>query len=559
MTHLVKHQIEDLIAQAIGSAQKAGQLPAFPMPPISAVHPEKPELGDYAVAIALRLGRSAGMLPLRIAEIIVNHLPSAPFIGSVTVAPPGFINITLSPTWLCAQVDEIIAAGESFGCVDLGKGQRVQVEYVSANPTGPITIASGRNAVLGDTLANILAAAGYDVYREYYINDTGSQMAKFNATLYARYMQLLGWDEPVPEDGYQGAYMIEYARRVIEQVGDRFASLDRERAITEIGAVGLEIVLASLKEDLALIGVHFDNWFSERSLYTSGLFDRVLAMLIERGYTYEADGALWFTTTRFGEKKDDVIIRSEEKGGMPGYFASDIAYHYNKLVERGFDLAINVWGADHHGDVPRLKAVLRALGIDPNRLQILLYQMVTVNRSGEQVRMSKRKGDIITLREVVEDVGPDAVRFFLLARSADVRIDFDLDLAKRESNENPVYYVQYGHARIASILRYAGDIDSSNGDVQLLTTPPEQTLIRTMLELPEVVETAALNLEPHHLAHFAQDLASVFHAFYKECRVVSSDPADLPLTKARLKLVRAAKIALANCLRLMGMSAPEQM
>jgi len=323
-----------------------------------------------------------------------------------------------------------------------------------------------------------------------------------------------------------------------------------------LGNLGLAKIVEGAKADLALMGVHFDNWFSEQSLYDGGQFRRVMALLRERGYLDEHDGAVWFKATALGAPKDEVIVRSD---GTPGYFASDIAYHYNKFVERGFDWVIDVWGADHQGHVPRMKAMMRALGLDPERLTLILYQLVTLKRGGEVVRLSKRTGDIITLREVVEEVGADAMRFFLLARSADSQMDFDLDLAKQQSDENPVYYIQYAHARICSILRFAGNLTYADADVSLLTSPPELNLIRKMVRLPEVVRGAAQALAPHHLTYYAYDLATAFHTFYRDCRVVSATPEDEALTKARLKLVSACKVVLARTLRLMGMNAPEVM
>ena len=555
---MVKHEIIKLIQQAIQTAQGEGELPSFALPEIPLEHPKQAQHGDYATPICLQLANLARMAPFKIANIVVKYLPRTDYLGKIEVAHPGYINFTLDEAWLAQQVEAILTAGEDYGNIDIGRGKRVQVEYVSANPTGPLTIGSGRNATIGDTLANVLSAAGYEVQREYYINDRGSQIGLFNQTLYARYAQALGHDEPIPEQGYRGAYMVEMGQEIAEEMGDRFLQMPKDKAIAAIGKIGLEKMLRGIEEDLSMIGIRYDSWYSEQSLYDDGYFDKIMAILQERGYTVEKEGAIWFKATELGGDKDEVLIRSD---GTPGYFASDIAYHYNKFVVRGFDWVIDVWGADHQGHVPRMKAMMRALGLDPDRLTLLIYQLVTLKRSGEAVRLSKRTGDIITLREVIEEVGPDAVRFFLLARAADSQMDFDLDLAVEQSAENPVYYVQYGHARIASILRYARERvpDFADGDVSLLRHPAELTLIRHMLLLPEVVEQAAVNLAPHHLPYYAQELASAFHSFYKECRVVSSDPADAELNKARLKLVSAAKIVLAKTLKLMGVSAPERM
>jgi arginyl-tRNA synthetase len=403
------------------------------------------------------------------------------------------------------------------------------------------------------------------VQREFYINDNGSQIRHFGASIYAAYARARGRDEPMPEDGYKGEYVFEMGRKFAEQYGDKYLQMERAQAIRELGLEGIDIVLASLRETLEKMNVRFDNWFSERSLYESEMFAQVLKILKDKGLVFEKDGATWFAAQELGEDKDAVLIRSPqviaEPDERPTYLASDVAYVWNKLVARGFDRAIYVWGADHHGDVPRVLAAARALGLDPNRVTILLYQFVTLKRGGEVVRMSKRTGEFVTLDELIEEVGADAVRFMLITRSADTPMEFDLELAKKQSDENPVYYVQYAHTRIAGILRKAEESGAmpEGGDVSLLTHPAELELIRAMLRLPEIVEIAAHKLEPHHLPHYAIELAGIFHSFYKQCRVVSSDPADAAITRARLKLVAAAKITLARVLTLMGVTAPETM
>lgn len=556
MKRLLSDDLALRLKQAIENAQAAGALPAFEVPEVPLERPKQAAHGDYATPIAMQLARLARQAPIKIAEAIVRYFEAPEYIGRAEAVAPGYINLALSEQWLAALADAIRAQGEAYGSVELGHGQRVQVEYVSANPTGPLHTGSARNAVLGDTLANVLAAAGYEVEREYYVNDAGSRMQAFYASLYARYAQALGADEPVPEDGYLGTYLIEWGRRIAQEEGDRYLLLPRDDAIAQIGARGLDMVLESIRADLAAMGVSYHRWFSERSLYDGGLFDRVLGILRQGGHVEEREGAVWFKATELGGDKDEVIIRSN---GQPGYFASDIAYHYDKFVVRGYDRVIDVWGADHQGHVPRMKAMMRAFGLDPERLEFLLYQLVTLRRGGEIVRISKRTGDIITLHEVLDEIGPDALRFFLLLRSADSQMDLDLDLAVKQSDENPVYYVQYAHARIASILRKAGDLPVDEGDVSLLTGEPEQSLLRQLLRLPEVVHKAAAERAPHHLAYYAQELAAVFHGFYRDCRVVSSDPADRAITLARLKLVDAARIVLARTLHLMGMSAPEAM
>lgn len=556
MVEQPREKIESLVREAILTAQDAGDLPAFDVPQVVVERPQREEHGDYASTLALQLAGTIHMPPRRIAEAIASHVPMAELIAKVEVAGPGFINFTLDDDWVIRQVDEILAAGESYGNLPLGEGRKVQVEYVSANPTGPLHVGSGRNAAIGDSLANVLEAAGYDIQREYYVNDAGSQVRLFAQTLYARYAQALGRDEPIPQNGYRGTYLIEMGNEVARERGEQFLDMPREEAIAALYEIGLEKMLASIKDDLSMMGITYDGWFSERSVYDSGLFDEVLAMLREKGYVAEREGAVWFVSSDLGDDKDNVLIRSD---GEPGYLASDIPYHYDKFIRRGFERVIDVWGADHQGHVPRMKVAMKAIDVNPDNLIIVIYQLVTLRRGGEIVRLSKRTGDIITLREVLEEIGPDAVRFLLLARAADSQMELDLDLAKEQSSENPVYYVQYAHARIASILSYAESITFSDGDLSLLGHPAELALIRQMLRLPEIVEQAAIGLSPHHLPYYAQELAGVFHPFYKQCRVVSSVPEDMPLNKARLKLVAAAKIVLARVLDLMGVNAPEAM
>jgi len=555
--HLIDVELGQAITKALRKAQRRGDLPRFNLPEhLPVERPKQESMGDWATPVCMQLARYARMAPTKIAEAVVKHLPRLEFIDRVEVVHPGFINFRLSGAWLMTQVETILAAGDTYGNVSVGQGRKVQVEYVSANPTGPLHVGSARNAVLGDALASVLEASGHQVQREYYVNDAGSRMNVFNETLLARYAQALGRDEPVPEDGYHGADLVVMGAEIAAEQGGRFLEMPREQALQVVGALGLTRVVDQAKEDLAVMGVHYDRWFSEQSLYENGQFDRVMTILREEGYIDYRDGAVWFKATDLGAAKDEVIIRSN---GSPGYFASDIAYHYEKFVERGFDQVIDVWGADHQGHVPRMRAMMTALGLDAERLTIIVYQMVTLKRGGEVVRLSKRTGDIITLREVLEEVGSDAVRFFLLARSADSQMDFDLDLAREQSDENPVYYVQYAHARICSILRHGAGLDLNDGDVSLLTSEPELALIRKMIRLPEVVRTAATHLAPHHLTYYAQDLASAFHSFYRDCRVVSSLPEDEAISKARLKLVLACKIVLARVLGLMGMTAPEVM
>jgi len=544
-----------VLTQAAASAQQSGKLPSVALPEVYIERPQNPEHGDYASSFPLKLARATGAKPMAIAEELVGFMAPGPEIDSIVAAPPGFINFKLKNNWLTNKIDSILLAGDAYGNIDLGQGSRVQVEFVSVNPTGPLHVGHGRGAILGSTLANVLVAAGYNVEKEYYINDAGSQIDAFYHSLYARYQQCLGSDAEMPSDGYLGSYMVDLAKEVIAEEGDRFLALPEPEAVPLLGQLGLDKVLKQVRADLELLGVSFDVWFSEQSLYEKGQYQTAMSLLRQGGYIAEKEDAIWFASTALGEDKDNVVVRGD---GSPTYFATDIAYHYNKFLERKFDRVINIWGADHQGHVSRMKVVVGALGISPERLQVIISQMVTLRRGGEVVRISKRSGDIITLREVAEEVGSDACRFFFLSRSANSQMDFDLELAKKESPDNPVYYVQYAHARIASILRLAQqrEIDYSDGDVSLITTEPELTLIRKLLLLPELVETVARTLEPHHLTYYAQDLATVFHSFYKQCRVISRNEA---LTKARLKLVEAAKIVLAQTLHLMGMTAPEKM
>jgi len=544
-----------MLTQAASRAQEMGKLPSVSLPEATIERPQNPEHGDYASSLPLKLARSAGVNPLTIANDMVELMTPIPEVESIVAAPPGFINFTLKSDWLAKQVDTILEAGDSYANADLGWSSRVQVEFVSVNPTGPLHVGHGRGAILGSTLANVLTSAGYKVATEYYINDAGTQVDAFARSLYVRYQQCQGVDAEMPSDGYLGGYMVDLAKEVVAEEGNKYLTLSESEAMSQLGQLGVEKMLERIKKDLELLGVSFDVWFREKSLFEKGQYQKVISLLRQGGHIGEKEGATWFISTALGEDKDSVVVRGD---GAPTYFASDIAYHYNKFVERKFDKVINIWGADHQGHISRMKAVIGALGIDPEQLRVIISQMVTLRRGDELVRISKRSGDIVTLREVIDEVGADACRFFFLSRTADSQMDFDLELAKKESLDNPVYYVQYAHARIASILRLAEEkgIDYSDGDVSRLTTEPELALIRKMLVLPEIVETIAQTLEPHHLTYYAQDLATIFHSFYKQCRVVTKDEAS---TRARLKLVEAAKLVLAKTLKLMGMTVPERM
>lgn len=551
-------QIHDILARALREAQADGRLPNVDVPDIDVERPNNPEHGDFASSSPMKFARLMRRAPFDIAESIAASVETGGILESAVAARPGFVNLRLSAEWLGAQVDAIRQADRTFGVVDDGKGARVQVEFVSVNPTGPIHVGHGRGAVFGSALASVLEAAGYEVEREYYINDAGRQMDRFNQSLYARYVQEFGREAELPDDGYQGEYLVDLARDLKGEYGRKYLDMERAPAVSEIGEIGMRRMIDAIRADMEDIEVRYDVWFSERSLFDNGQFQTAMNMLEEGGLLVERDGATWFAATKLGDDKDKVLIRSN---GASTYFASDVAYHYDKFIVRGFDRVINVWGADHQGQVPFMKQLADVLGVQRDRLVLLLYQLVTLKKSGESVRFSKRAGEVVTIRELVEEVGPDACRFFFLQRSPESQMEFDIDLAKERSDKNPVYYVQYAHARIIGILGIAGErgIDYADGDTSILVHEAEVSLIRRMLQLPELVSMMARNLEPHHLTYYSMDLATEFHNFYHQCRVVSSDPEDAEITKARLKLVDAARIVLGRCLSLMGMNAPDKM
>lgn len=560
---LVKDTVAAIVATALEQANRDGVISVDTAPDIEIERPNNPDHGDFATNLPLRLARAARANPMQLAQLIAERIRPGPEIADVEAAPPGFINFKLSDQWLQGQVETVIAAGDGFGSAEVGAGRKVMVEFVSVNPTGPVHVGHTRGAVLGSALANTMQAAGYEVIREYYINDAGSQMEAFYRSVWTRYQQALGREAQMPENGYQGDYIADIATEIIKSEGPALLELAEPAAIRRIGDIAREKMVALIRDDLDAIGVNFDNWFSERWLFQNedtptSDYDRAMARLREGGHLAERSGALWFNSIALGDDRDNVVVRSS---GEPTYFASDIAYHYNKFSGRGFDRVIDIWGADHQGHVPRMKAAVSALGVEPENLTVLISQMVTLKRGDETVRASKRTGDFVTLRELVDEVGMDACRYFFLARAASTQMEFDLELATRESSENPVYYVQYAHARNASILSLAAErgIDYSTGDVSLLTHPNELALIRTMLRLSELIVQVAENLEPHHLPHYAMELATAFHHFYENCRVISANPEDNDLTLARLKLVAAAQVVFRRTLTLMGMSAPDRM
>ena len=558
VTPMVLHTVRELVSQAVQQAQKDGLLQLETTPEIQIERPGKLENGDFATSLPLRLARATRINPLQLAESLVQLIPACDEIEKVVAAHPGFINFYLKDSWVQKQLEEVRRAGNDYGSGDLGQGQKMMVEYVSVNPTGPVHVGHARGAVLGSALANILSAAGYRVTQEYYVNDAGTQMQAFYGSVYARYLQSLGQEAEMPANGYAGEYIADLAEEIAESEGTRFIGMDEAQALREMGDIAREKMIDLIRDDLTQIGVGFDNWFSERTLFDQGDYDRALQVLKDKEFLSERENAVWFNSTQLGDDKDNVVIRSS---GEPTYFASDIAYHYNKFVVREFQSVVDIWGADHQGHVPRMKSAVAALGIEPERLTVLISQMVTLKRGDEVVRASKRTGDFVTLRELTDEVGADACRYFFLARTPSTQMEFDLELAKQESSENPVYYVQYGHARIASILNSAREqnINWSAGDVSLLTHPSELSLIRTMLRLPELVEQMARALEPHQLPHYTMELATAFHWFYENCRVISSHEEDAQMNLARLKLVESAQIVFRRSLELMGMSAPERM
>ncbi len=549
-----------LVAEALESAQSAGTLPAAGDVEIKIERPKLAEHGDFSTSLPLALARSMRMAPLQIAEAIVQAVPEHQMVGKVGEAAPGFVNFTLSTAWLQSQIDVVREAGEDFGSVETGVGSSVQVEFVSVNPTGPLHVGHARGAVIGSSLANVLTAAGYDVQREYYVNDTGNQMRVFYDTLYARYMQAAGHDVPLPDPAYPGEYLADLAADLLKDLGDGAVSKEKSEAIADLAPESLTRTLEDIRNVLERLNVTYDQWFRESDLLTSGgRFDEVLNFLEDADLVVERDGAKWFAATKLGLEEDVVVIRSGEGG--PTYFGTDIAYHHEKFMERKFDRVVNVWGADHHGHVARMHALLKAFGLDPDRLTIILNQIVNFKNEGESLKFSKRNNVMVTVDELLDEVGTDATRFTFLSRSPESHMEFDLGLAKTQSSENPVYYVQYAHARMASILRTADDrgITFESADLSLLKHTRELDLIRKIIELPGVVERSAERLEPHHLPHYAMELAKSLQGFYEDCRVISSEEGELEISRARLQLVEAAKLALSRTLGLMGMTSPERM
>jgi len=548
-----------LVAEALESAQATSVLPAAGAVDIKIERPKLAEHGDFSTSLPLTLARTMRLPPIQIASAIVDAMPQDEIIGSVTSAAPGFVNFTLSTHWLQSQVSIVRCLGEKFGTVDSGLGKSVQVEFVSVNPTGPLHVGHARGAVIGSSLANVLEAAGYEVQREYYVNDAGTQMRVFYDTLYSRFMQASGRDVPLPDPGYPGDYLKILAADLLNDLAEELGSKEKSEVIIELAPESLRRTIGGIRHTLERLGVFYDQWFHESELLSSGRFDQVMDFLKDSNLIVDRDGAQWFAATKLGLDEDIVVIRSGDAD--PTYFATDIAYHHEKFMERKFDRVINVWGADHHGHIARMHAVLTAFGLDPDRLTIILNQIVNFKNEGESLKFSKRNNVIVTVEELLDEVGSDACRFIFLSRSPDSHMEFDLGLAKRQSSENPVYYVQYAHARMASILRTAEEkgINFNSADLDLLVHAQELELIRKIIELPTVVERSAERMEPHHLPHFAMELAKSLQRFYEHCRVVSSEKKDIEISRARLQLVDAARIALRQTLSLMGMSSPERM
>ncbi|HRE54836.1 MAG TPA: arginine--tRNA ligase [Candidatus Competibacter sp.] len=594
----MKTHLHALITHALDALHRDGFLPDAAPADLPLERARERTHGDFASAVALTLAKTARRKPRELAERIVAALPPSDRVAKVEIAGPGFINFFLTPTAYHAVIEEILARGDQFGRSQLGGGRRVQVEFVSANPTGPLHVGHGRGAAFGATVANLLDAVGYQVHREYYVNDAGRQMNILAVSVWLRYLEHCGERFRFPSNGYQGEYVREIAARIyaehggayvqpaarvfqglppdehrdpsgpLADQGDKEAHIDGlvERARALLGErryrfifdLSLNTILADIREDLQEFGVSYEHWYSERTLEHSGAIEKALDHLQAAGYLYDQDGALWFRSSAFGDEKDRVVRR---ENGQTTYFASDIAYHLEKF-ERGFDWVIDVWGADHHGYVPRIKAALDAIGEDPKRLSVLLVQFAILYRNGERAQMSTRSGDFVTLRELRREVGNDAARFFYVMRKSEQHLDFDLDLAKSQSKDNPVYYIQYAHARVCSVLRqlkekgWRHDAARGNANLGLLVEAHEELLLVALSRYPEVVEAAALGDEPHQLAHYLRELANAFHTYYNEHRVLVADDA---LREARLNLSTATRQVIKNGLNLLGVSAPEVM
>jgi len=554
----MKHHIIDLIAAAARHAHDAGALPSDEFPPVELEEPKFESHGDFATNIAMLSAKAQKMAPRKIAQALVDHIEDADhLLERVEIAGPGFINFFIQPTAWGPRVGQILEQNHAYGASKIGQGRKIQVEFVSANPTGPLHVGHGRGAAVGDSVAAILDFCGYDVQREFYINDSGRQIQTLGRSVLLRAKELLGHAVDFPEDCYQGDYIRDLARQVIDEKGAVFLEADEAEVVEYCARFAAAANIAVIRQVLQEFGIEFQHWFSEQSLYDQGKVDQALEDLKARGLVYTRDGAWWFRTTEFGDEKDRVVVR---QNGQTTYFASDIAYHQDKF-RRGFEKVIDVWGADHHGYIPRMTAAVEAGGQRRDQFQVVLVQLVNLLRGGQPVAMGKRSGEFVTLKDVIDEVGRDAARFIFLTRDYASPLDFDLEVAKQKNNDNPVYYVQYVHARIASIIRKAADQDlgpvtwrASAAD--LLVATEEIQLIKAMARFGEVLQGAAETLAPHRVTFYLMDLAALFHAYYNKHRVLDGDTA---LTHARLCLVSAVQTVIRNGLHLLGVSAPESM
>ncbi|WP_373894006.1 arginine--tRNA ligase [Virgibacillus natechei] len=551
-------QTEDTLKQQIADAVMQAKLAnAEELPEISLEKPKEKAHGDFATNIAMQLARIAKKAPREIAaDITANLDQSKAQVEKVEIAGPGFINFFMKNDFLGDVIPDILQAGETYGQTNTGDGESVQVEFVSVNPTGNLHLGHARGAVFGDVLCNVLAAAGYNVEREYYINDAGNQIDNLALSVEARYLQALGKDEDMPENGYRGADIVEIGKTLASEYGDKWANADTSDRLAFFKEYGLKHALGNIEHDLKDFGVQFDNWFSEMSLYENDKITEALQKLEVEGYVYEKDGATWFRSTEFGDDKDRVLIKQD---GNYTYLTPDIAYHKNKL-DRGFNKIINVWGADHHGYVPRMRAAIQALGYAPEKFDVKIIQMVNLFEKGEKQKMSKRAGTAVSLRELMDEVGVDATRYFFMARSNDSQLDFDMDLARSESNDNPVYYVQYAHARICTMLKQArnkGFQVDAEFDGALLTSEKEADLLKKLGEFPQMVADAAEKHMPHKVTQYVFDLSALLHSFYNAEKVL--DDGNKELTHARIALMKAVRVTIANGLGLIGVTAPERM
>jgi arginyl-tRNA synthetase len=555
----MKQTVTEILLEALRRAKDKGDLKLENQPAIILENPKDKNHGDLATTLALTMAKAEGKPPRKIAEIILKHIQDEEsVIAKTEIAGPGFINFVLKQDRWRKTLFDIDDQAHEYGLKDIGRGEKVQIEFVSANPTGPLHVGHGRGAAVGDALANLLSAVGYDVQREFYINDAGRQVRLLAQSIYSRYQQSLGNNIAFPEDGYHGEYIAEVAQEFIKLHGNKYLNRSFEECSAIFGDLGKEMMLADIRKDLEEFGVRFDVWFSEKSLLADNSVQRSIEELKERGFAYEQDGALWLRSTAFGDDKDRVIVK---KDGDYTYLATDIAYHRNKLA-RGFKQLVNIWGADHHGYIPRVQAVIQAFGHPKDSLHVLLVQLVAILRHGQPVPMSKRAGTFVTLRDVVQDVGSDAARYIFLTRKTDSHLDFDLDIAKEQSRENPVYYVQYAHARIASVFREAESRGISvptqdNVKLDLLDLEEEQNIIKTLAKYPEMVEEAALAYEPHRITYYLQDLAGLLHNYYFKHRIIDAE--DAPRTGSRLFLMKQVKTVLQSALKVLGVSAPERM